>query len=39
VAVVAVTILVALLLPSEQFLRQLREERASRRTPVLATGE
>ena len=39
VAVVAVTVLIAMLLPSEQYLRQLREQRARRVEPALATGE
>jgi len=39
VAVVAVTILVALVLPSEQFLRRLREERTRHAAPALAAGE
>ncbi|HKA50170.1 MAG TPA: MFS transporter [Candidatus Dormibacteraeota bacterium] len=39
VAVVAVTVLIAMLLPSEQYLRQLREQRARRAEPALATGE
>ena len=39
VAVVAVTILVAMALPSEQFLRRLREERTRRAAPPLAAGE
>ena len=39
VAVVAATVLIAMLLPSEQYLRELREERARRATPALATGK
>ena len=39
VAVVAVTVLMAMLLPSEQYLRELREQRARRAAPALATGE
>ena len=39
VAVVAVTILVAMALPSEQFLRRLREERTRHAAPALAAGE
>jgi len=39
VAVVAATVLIAMLLPSEQYLRQLREQRARRAEPALATGE
>ena len=39
VAVVAVTILVAMALPSEQFLRRLREERTRHAAPALAAGD
>lgn len=39
VAVVAVTVMIAMLLPSEDYLRQLREQRARRVEPALATGE
>lgn len=39
VAVVAVTALIAMLLPSEQYLRELREQRARRAAPALATGK
>jgi len=39
VAVVAATVLIAMLLPSEQYLRELREERARRAAPALATGK
>jgi len=39
VAVVAVTILIAILLPSERYLRELHEQRARRAAPALATGE
>lgn len=39
VAVVAATVLIAMLLPSEQYLRQLSEQRAGRTAPALATGK
>jgi len=39
VAVVAATVLIAMLLPSEQYLRELREQRARRAEPALATGK
>jgi len=39
VGVVAVTILIAILLPSEQYLRELREQRARPGAPALATGK
>ena len=39
VGVVALTILIAILLPSEQYLRELREQRARPAAPALATGE
>lgn len=39
VAVVAITILIALTLPSERYLGELRENRARRAEPALATGD